>query len=159
MPFPWILAFLAASAATRSATANEGPTIDLGPAGKYRGVFQNNGMYVIVYRPHSRSYALTLQIYRVESWKGIPYAKPPVGSLRFMPPQELDDRSDSSIVDVKTDPLLCIQFTRSPTGPAEEDCLKIHVRKPTKANASSSLPVLFNIHVRGTGTVMDARLT
>jgi carboxylesterase type B len=98
---------------------------------------------------HSRS---------VISWKGIPYAEPPVGKLRFMPPEALKSQP-SSIVDTTTDALRCVQFAGAPygvinsnivgvrSGPGQEDCLKLWVWKPANASASSSLPVMFYIHV------------
>lgn len=46
--------------------------------------------------------------------------------------------------------MLCIQLTVIPPLPAEEACLKDRVWNPASSNSSSSLPVLFNIHVRDT---------
>jgi carboxylesterase type B len=95
---------------------------------------------------------------RVISWKGIPYAEPPVGNLRFMPPEPLSSQS-SVVVDTTTDALRCVQFAGAPygiinsnivgvrSGPGQEDCLKLWVWKPATATASSSLPVMFYIHV------------
>lgn len=96
---------------------------------------------------------------RVVSWKGIPYAQPPLGRLRFMPPEPLEKR-DSSIVDVTIDALRCVQFSGADygvinnnivgvrAGPGEEDCLKLWIWKPANATAKARLPVMVYIHVR-----------
>lgn len=98
------------------------------------------------------------RVNRVISWKGIPYAEPPIGDLRFMPPEPLSSQS-SSVVDTTTDALRCVQFAGAPygvinqnivgvrSGPGQEDCLKLWVWKPASASVSSSLPVMFYIHV------------
>lgn len=116
------------------------PVVHLGPAGSYRGIIQNNGT--------------------VASWKGIPYATPPVDSLRFMPPEPLAPQH-SSIVDVTTDALRCVQFAGAPygvinsnmvgqrSGPGQEDCLKLWIWKPANASAEAKLPVMFYVHGGG----------
>ncbi|PWN53908.1 alpha/beta-hydrolase [Violaceomyces palustris] len=120
---------------------NQDPTLaDLGSAGRYRGIVQNDG--------------------KVVSWKGIPYAKPPVGKLRFQPPHKLSSVNDS-IVDVSDDALRCVQFSGSrygqpsanivgvKAGPGVEDCLKIWIWKPINATKGDKLPVSFYIHGGG----------
>jgi carboxylesterase type B len=76
------------------------------------------------------------EIYSVESWKGIPYAEPPLGELRFMPTRPLSTQS-KKVVNATTDPDRCVQFTLAPYGvhnsylvpgsPGREDCLKLYV--------------------------------
>lgn len=95
---------------------------------------------------------------RVASWKGIPYAQPPVGQLRFMPTQALAAQN-SSVVDVTTNALRCVQFAGAPygvinsnivgprSGPGQEDCLKLWIWKPANVTAGARLPVMFYIHV------------
>lgn len=94
----------------------------------------------------------------VASWKGIPYAKPPVGSLRFQPPEALGEQN-STVIETSEDALRCVQFSGAPygeinnnivgvrAGPGQEDCLKLWVWKPANAKADASLPVMFYIHV------------
>lgn len=86
------------------------------------------------------------------SWKGIPYAKPPVGDLRWKAPQEPEKRSTP----LKTVNFceICPQYTDHDNNPAtpavirgNEDCLYLNIWRPkTKA---ANLPVYFWIHGGG----------
>lgn len=80
----------------------------------------------------------------INEWFGIPYAAPPVGSLRWQPPQPpmpwTTTRTATSFGSA------CIQGTAAnPTG--SEDCLYLNVWRP--ADSSTNLPVLVHIHGGG----------
>ena len=98
----------------------------------------------------------------VESFKGIPYAQPPVDQLRLKPPQPLT--SGTGHVDATLIPMSCPQFYFSvdkATFPfnligdllntplfqavtfAGEDCLTVNVQRPAGTKAGDKLPVLF----------------
>ncbi|KAM0276409.1 hypothetical protein ACHAQH_006761 [Verticillium albo-atrum] len=140
MRFISIAYAVALSSASLASSQSTDPVINLGSAGSYRGVIQNDGL--------------------VASWKGIPYAQPPIGKLRFMPPEPLRS-SNGSVVDVSSDALRCVQFTGAEygvvnnnivgvrAGPGQEDCLKLWVWKPANATAGDRLPVMFYIHGGG----------
>ncbi len=79
-----------------------------------------------------------LQTDNISTYKGIPYAKPPVGDLRFAPPED---------VEPWTDVLDCTQFGPTPVQvypredqPMSEDCLTVNVWTPAQA-ADEKLPV------------------
>lgn len=86
------------------------------------------------------------------SWKAIPYARPPVGELRWMAPQPPEKRS----APLKTDAYceICPQYIDHDGNPATpqiiagtEDCLYLNIWRPrTKA---VDLPVFFWIHGGG----------
>jgi para-nitrobenzyl esterase len=86
-------------------------------------------------------------------FKGIPYAAPPVGNLRWQPPQpplpwqgirNTDRFSPACIQNIVTE---CKPWTHEfmAHGEISEDCLCLNVRTPAKS-ASSKLPVLVFIH-------------
>jgi para-nitrobenzyl esterase len=85
----------------------------------------------------------------VQTYKGIPYAKPPVGDLRWRPPQPIVPWSGTLIADefspicVQPDPLGGHSiFTRlffTPIEPRSEDCLYLNVW--TTAQAGDKRPV------------------
>jgi acetylcholinesterase len=98
----------------------------------------------------------------VDSFKGIPYAQPPVGQLRLKPPQPITS-SLGTVVATGT-PRACPQFFTSintnsipesaltelldtplaqAISDAGEDCLTVNVQRPSSAAANSNLPVVF----------------
>jgi para-nitrobenzyl esterase len=94
------------------------------------------------------------------SWKGIPYAKPPVGALRWMPP--VDPDAWTAAKETKTFGNACVQSGRL-YGPGRnnrydatigaalgttvgsEDCLYLNVWAPATA-ATSPRPVIVFVH-------------
>ncbi|EIM89556.1 alpha/beta-hydrolase [Stereum hirsutum FP-91666 SS1] len=103
----------------------------------------------------------------VTSFLGIRYASPPVGELRWQPPQRPANESDIQQATVL--PHECIQGSNglSATNPFErrslvkrstdsEDCLFLNVHIPSNFSSNSRLPVIFWIHgggyVSGNGT-------
>jgi para-nitrobenzyl esterase len=92
----------------------------------------------------------------VRAYLGIPYAKPPVGELRWAPPQPMQwegvwnaDRTGPECIQVLRPHNINHYFSEEPTG---EDCLYVNVWVPPKASASDKLPVVVFIYGGG-GTV------
>ena len=91
---------------------------------------------------------------RVINWDDIPYAKPPVGDLRWRAPRKLDSSARNNTITQKTNNF-CIQEP-SGLGGSEgdnffsgtEDCLYLDIKTP-KNYEGMSLPVMFWIHGGG----------
>src|SRR5260221_6258769 len=91
-----------------------------------------------------------VQVGAVNSWKGIPYAQPPVGELRFRPPQPPEGWSDirqaTQFGPVATQPST-IQKLAGRRLSMTEDCLSLNIWSP---GADEKLcPVLVWIHGGG----------
>ena len=83
----------------------------------------------------------------VTEWLGIPYAAPPVGALRWQPPQP--PTPWTATLQATTFGSECVQdFPGFPAG-GSEDCLFVNVWAPPGASASSDLPVMVHIHGGG----------
>nr|QIK02095.1 juvenile hormone esterase [Holotrichia parallela] len=86
------------------------------------------------------------------AFKGLPYAEPPIGELRFRAPKEIVKWS--GIRNATEEPPVCIQqdflFNRSPTVEGSEDCLYINVYSPKQfcrpRKIAKLVPVLVFIH-------------
>ncbi|MGB6449308.1 MAG: carboxylesterase/lipase family protein [Steroidobacteraceae bacterium] len=98
----------------------------------------------------------------VHVWKGIPFAKPPVGALRFCAPCAADGWSGVREAARFGSPCIQLPFFSSIDAPivGSEDCLTLNVWSP--APDEKRRPVLFWIHgggwVMGTGAAYDASL-
>ncbi|CAG9981335.1 unnamed protein product [Clonostachys byssicola] len=82
---------------------------------------------------------------------GIPYAQPPVGALRFKPPQSLSSSWSGSRNAAAYAPA-CWSPTRDnlpPGSEMSEDCLAINVVRPAGVKANDELPVAVWIHGGG----------
>ncbi len=81
----------------------------------------------------------------VASFKNIPFAAPPVGDLRWRPPQPA--RSWSGVRDATTLGPMCWQM-RQVTGEVKqsEDCLQLNVWTPANFKPGAKLPVMVFIH-------------
>ncbi|KAI2626767.1 alpha/beta-hydrolase [Hypoxylon sp. NC1633] len=72
----------------------------------------------------------------------IPFAKPPVGDLRFAPPEPYHDKS-CKVINATVPSPPCVQFTKlfGESGTATENCLFLDVWVPASATPKSKLPV------------------
>lgn len=83
------------------------------------------------------------------TWRGIPFAKPPVGKLRWHPPQHPESwKGVRETVDFSN---ICPQFSNATTPGltgvvGDEDCLYLNIYAPPNAQG---LPVMFWIHGGG----------
>ena len=84
----------------------------------------------------------------VVSWKGIPYAAPPVGELRWRSPQPVapvDGRARGHRVRPRLHAAALPERRGAPRHTPAEDCLYLNVWAPEKP-ASAKLPVMIWIH-------------
>ncbi len=95
----------------------------------------------------------------VESFLGLPYAEPPTGARRFLPPEPIAPWSVTLEADSLGSP--CLQTYDSPDGAlldgeGDEDCLTLNVWRPAGA---SGLPLIFYVHggnfLNGSGGVPE----
>ena len=93
----------------------------------------------------------------IENFLGIPYAKPPVGSRRWAPPQPAAPWS--GVRSGATYGSYCPQprGLRSPTIVVDEDCLFINVQRPVGLTAGAKRPVFVYIHGGGFAFGSSAR--
>ncbi|MBU1271582.1 MAG: carboxylesterase family protein [Alphaproteobacteria bacterium] len=119
------LAFLASIAAGSPATAQTRPVVTA-PAGAVRGMTEAD----------------------IASFKGIPYASPPVGAMRWRPPSPAP--AWSGVRDASRYGSACIQPTprvqsiySADLGPTSEDCLTLNIWTPSTMGKA---PVMVWIH-------------
>ncbi|KAF5361669.1 hypothetical protein D9758_007282 [Tetrapyrgos nigripes] len=77
---------------------------------------------------------------QVEFFGGIPFAEPPVGSLRFKPPVFKDVYNEATLNATQFG-LACLQFNMT-LEQASEDCLTLNVFRPAGLAPDASLPVV-----------------
>ncbi|CAG4972428.1 unnamed protein product [Colias eurytheme] len=106
----------------------QNPTVR-SPSGEFLGIYNVTRL--------GRSY---------EAYRGIRYAEPPVGELRFQPPVPIL-RYEKQVDATKNGPA-CPQPS-SPGYYVDEDCLTINVYTPVNAERKTPLPVIFFIHPGG----------
>ncbi|GJJ10349.1 hypothetical protein Clacol_004575 [Clathrus columnatus] len=90
----------------------------------------------------------------VDFFGNVPYAQPPLGSLRFRAPQPLNeepikDQSQVPVLDARSWGPPCIQQDPATVGVGSEDCLLLNVWKPSTAKAGDKLPVMVYIYGGG----------
>lgn len=103
----------------------------------------------------------------IDTFNGIPFAKPPTGNLRLKPPQPIT--SSLGTVRATGVPASCPQMTTSipsgvpasvlqiisnlpivsAAGQGQEDCLTLNINRPTGTTSSAKLPVLVWIYGGG----------
>ena len=86
--------------------------------------------------------------YGQDVYLGLPFAAPPVGHLRFVPPQNAT--YNSSTFSAQKQAPACLQDYASPylgNYGQSEDCLYLNVYTPQGANSSVSLPVMVWVYV------------
>src|SRR5690606_34651888 len=84
----------------------------------------------------------------VSSFKGIPFAAPPVGEFRWRPPQPV--KAWEGVRDATKYCADCPQRTwPGSTATVSEDCLFLNVWAPASASKDSKLPVMVWIHGGG----------
>ncbi|XP_072375912.1 carboxylic ester hydrolase-like [Diabrotica undecimpunctata] len=88
------------------------------------------------------------------AFQEIPYAEPPVGKLRFRPPQP--HRPWDEVLNATENKKIC---TQKPDPNSTEDCLVLNVYTPVKPSSNNSLPVFFWIpggaFVTGSGSIVQ----
>ncbi|CAG9772677.1 unnamed protein product [Ceutorhynchus assimilis] len=86
------------------------------------------------------------------AWRGIPFAKPPLGDLRFKHPERPEPWD--GVLDATKDSKACLNESYFDTDPKptygfSEDCLYVNVYAPIEPNSNARLPVMFFIYGGG----------
>jgi para-nitrobenzyl esterase len=81
------------------------------------------------------------------AYRGIPYAAPPVGDLRFRPPADHACWKDT--LPAHDYGAKCLQLDANDAVVGSEDCLTVNVWAPASATPAAPKPVLFFIHGGG----------
>lgn len=89
----------------------------------------------------------------VRAFKGIPYAKPPVGELRFRPPQPA--AAWQGILNADGFGPVCPQLQGSKVV-GNEDCLRVNVWTPVERRSDKLLPVMIWLHGGGNAGLSGA---
>lgn len=95
----------------------------------------------------------------VEQFRGIPYAVPPVGDLRWRAPAPPKPYA-GGVLQATSFPAPCVQGA-APAGfpPPNEDCLYLNLYRPAGSKEGKKMPVLLYIHgggfAGGTGSARD----
>lgn len=84
----------------------------------------------------------------VDSFLGVPYARPPVGELRWRPPQPATPWQGVRAATAYGNRCPALASTNGPES-TTEDCLYLNVQRPAWAHAGLRLPVYFWIHGGG----------
>ncbi|MFB0610778.1 carboxylesterase/lipase family protein [Aurantiacibacter poecillastricola] len=88
----------------------------------------------------------------ISAWKGIPFAQPPVGELRWRAPQPVEPWQGVRETTEYANDCMQIPFAAdaAPLGtPPAEDCLYLNVWRPEGTTAQDRLPVMFWIYGGG----------
>lgn len=80
----------------------------------------------------------------VSEWRGVPYAAPPVGNLRWRPPAPVP--SWSGVRDATEFAPACAQLGFESPVEGSEDCLYVNVSAPAGTRAGQRLPVMVHLH-------------
>ena len=118
-------------------------------------LFLSSDVYAKKYEVQSNSGITTGYIKNnVINWDDIPYAKPPIGDLRWMAPQKLDTSIKENYLNA-IENNFCVQEPSGLGGSGgngffsgTEDCLYLDIKKPKKYT-KNLLPVMFWIHGGG----------
>eukprot|EP00794_Sanderia_malayensis_P017341 gene17341-19072_t len=87
----------------------------------------------------------------VDVFKGIPFAKPPIGALRFQAPQ---DTSWTGLLNATKFGHMCPQWSsRSKSHVGHEDCLTLNVHRPSNATSAGGGKLTVMVWVHGGGYV------
>ncbi|CAF9925465.1 hypothetical protein IMSHALPRED_006481 [Imshaugia aleurites] len=83
---------------------------------------------------------------QVNSFLGIPYAEPPIRTLRFAPPVAYNSSYPGGTLNATANKPICVQFGGATqpgylSSPSSEDCLYLNVFVPASATTDSNLPV------------------
>lgn len=78
----------------------------------------------------------------LDRYLGVPFAKPPVGELRWRPPEPVE--TWNGVRSAEDLPPRCAQVGSE--GPGDEDCLYMNIFVPRGTRHRGPLPVLFYIH-------------
>ena len=81
-------------------------------------------------------------------WRGIPYAAPPIGALRWRPPAVVPPWTAARDASAFAPPCIQLDFDTGGTL-GSEDCLYLNVFAPATATADSHLAVMVHLHPGG----------